>query len=106
MRALPPPAQKKVRELQRKYFELVRDTLVELKAAGRLRDVDLTVAAFSTIGMIMWLPRWFRQSGRLSDEQAATEIADLALAGVLAPRSGAARVTPMRRSTRAAAKKR
>ena len=49
----------------RVYFDLVRDTLVELKAAGRLRDVDPTVATFSLIGMILWLPRWFRQGGRL-----------------------------------------
>src|SRR5262245_26811332 len=94
IRALPPFAQKRVREMQRKYFELVRETLRELKAAGRLRDVDLTVAAFSTIGMILWLPRWFRQGGRLNPEQAAAEIARLSIAGVLAPKA-AARVTRM-----------
>jgi AcrR family transcriptional regulator len=105
LRALPPVAQKKVRELQRKYFDLVRDTLKELKAEGRLRDVDITVAAFSTIGMILWLPRWFRQGGRLNNEQAATEIANLALAGVLTPKARLARVTPIR-SSKTASKKR
>jgi hypothetical protein len=59
--------------------------LVELHAVGRLRNVDLTVAAFSIIGMILWLPRWFRQGGRLTNEQAAREIANLALEGVLRP---------------------
>ncbi|HKE86739.1 MAG TPA: TetR/AcrR family transcriptional regulator [Vicinamibacterales bacterium] len=108
LRALPPVAQRKVKELQRKYFDLVRETLRELKAAGRLRDVDLTVAAFSTIGMILWLPRWFRQGGRLNAEQASTEIANLTLASVLSsekpkPR---ARVTPIRAGAkRVAAKK-
>jgi TetR/AcrR family transcriptional regulator, cholesterol catabolism regulator len=102
IRALPPFAQKRVREMQRKYFELVRETLRELKAAGRLRDVDLTVAAFSTIGMILWLPRWFRTDGRLSTDQAAAEIATLALAGVLAPTSKARRVTKLRAVKRAA----
>ena len=106
LRALPPVAQKKVRELQRKYFDLVRDTLKELKAEGRLRDVDITVAAFSTIGMILWLPRWFRQGGRLNNEQAATEIANLALAGVLTSKARVARVTPIRSSTKTASKKR
>ena len=38
----------------RSYFDLVRNTLSEIKASGRLRDVDLTVAAFSVIGMILW----------------------------------------------------
>ena len=107
IRALPPFAQKKVRELQRKYFDLVRDTLRELKAAGRLRDVDVTVAAFSTIGMILWLPRWFRQDGRLNPEQAATEIANLALAGVLVPAPRPrARVTPLHPGMKRSAKKR
>lgn len=99
LRALPPPAQRKVRELQRKYFELIRDTLLELKAQGRLRDIDPTVAAFSTIGMILWLPRWFRPGGRLTVEHAAAEIANLALAGVLAPKA-TARVAALRRSSR------
>ena len=106
LRALPPVAQKKVRELQRKYFDLVRDTLRELKDAGRLRDVDLTVAAFSTIGMILWLPRWFRQGGRLSNEQAAAEIAKLVLAGVLVPKGRIRRMTPARRSTKRTASRR
>ena len=82
-RALPPAARKKIERRMRVYVDLVRDTLAELKAAGRLRDVDLTVAAFSLIGMILWLPRWFRPGGRLNTEQAAKEIADLALGGLL-----------------------
>jgi AcrR family transcriptional regulator len=96
-RALPPAARKKVKELQRKYFDLVRDTLKELKTAGRLRDVDLTVAAFSTIGMILWLPRWFQQGGRLDNEQAASEIANLTLAAVIAPGARRPRAEPQPR---------
>jgi TetR/AcrR family transcriptional regulator, cholesterol catabolism regulator len=82
-RALPPLARKRVKELQRQYFDVLRETLVALKTAGRLRDVDLTVAAFSVIGMILWLPRWFRQGGRLTDQQAAQEISNLVLAALV-----------------------
>jgi len=85
IRALPPAARRQLEERMRKYVNMVRDTLVELKAAGRLRDVDPTVAAFSLIGMILWLPRWFRQDGRLSQQQVAKEIAKLALGGLLRP---------------------
>ena len=85
IRALPPVARRQLEQRMRKYVELVRDTLVELKAAGRLRDVDPTVAAFSLIGMILWLPRWFRQNGRLTQHQVAKEIAKLALGGLLRP---------------------
>ena len=95
IRALPPPARKQVEHRMRVYFDLVRGTLDELHAAGRLRDVDRTVATFSLIGMILWLPRWFRQDGRLTQDQVAENIATLALGGLLVaqarPRSKAAR---------------
>ena len=95
VRALPPPARKRVEERMRAYFDLVRDTLVELRSAGRLRDVDPTVATFSLIGTILWLPRWFRQNGRLSQERVANEIANIALGGLLRTRKRAVR--PRRR---------
>src|SRR5216684_4398257 len=65
IRALPPPARKQIEQRMRVYFDLIRNTLNELYAAGRLRQVDRTVATFSLIGMILWLPRWFRLDGRL-----------------------------------------
>ena len=40
VRALPPGSRKQLEERMRAYFDLVRDTLRELRAAGRLRDVD------------------------------------------------------------------
>jgi AcrR family transcriptional regulator len=83
IRALPPASRRQLEERMRVYFDLVRDTLGELKSAGRLRRVDLTVAAFSVLGMILWLPRWFRQDGRLTQEQVANDIAAMALGGLL-----------------------
>jgi hypothetical protein len=86
IRALPPAARRQVEERMRFYVDLLRRTLQELKAAGRLRAVDPTVAAFSVLGMILWLPRWFRQNGRLSQERVAHEIAELAMAALVMPR--------------------
>ena len=62
IRALPPAGRRQIEQRMRVYFDLIRDTLRELKASGRLRDVDPTVATFSLLGMILWLPRWFRQA--------------------------------------------
>jgi AcrR family transcriptional regulator len=95
VRALPPASRKQLEERMRAYFDLVRDTLRELRAAGRLRDVDPTVATFGLIGTILWLPRWFRQNGRLTQEEVAREIANIALGGLVRP-------TPSRRAGRAA----
>ena len=86
---LPPAARRRVEKRMRSYFDLLRDTLAELKAAGRLGDVDPTVAAFSILGMIHWLPRWFRQGRRLTAARVADEIATLALSGLVRPRTAA-----------------
>jgi AcrR family transcriptional regulator len=97
IRALAPAARKEIERRMRVYFDLVRNTLHDLKSAGRLRNVDLTVATFSLAGMILWLPRWFRQGGRLTQEQVAVEIANMALGGLLASE---ARVVRLHRKTR------
>jgi AcrR family transcriptional regulator len=83
IRALPPGPRKQIEEKMRLYFDLIRNTLLELRAAGRLRDVNPTVATFALLGMILWLPRWFRQDGALTQEQVAVEIAKLALGGLI-----------------------
>jgi TetR/AcrR family transcriptional regulator, cholesterol catabolism regulator len=83
IRALPPQARKQIETRMRVYFDLIRDTLGELHAAGQLRQIDRTVATFSLIGMILWLPRWFRLDGRLTQEEVAESIANLALGGLL-----------------------
>lgn len=83
IRSLPASARREVEQRQRIYLDLLRRTLVELKAQRKLQNVDPTVAAFSIIGMILWLPRWFRQDGRLSQDQVADAIAAMALGGVL-----------------------
>jgi AcrR family transcriptional regulator len=99
-RALPPGPRKKVERRMRVYFDLVRDTLAELKAAGRLRDIDVTVGAFGVLGLILWLPRWFREGGRLSNEQVADDIANLALGGLLRAPGASGRRPPAKRRRR------
>jgi hypothetical protein len=65
------------------YVDLIRETLAEMKTEGKLKEVDLTAAAFSLLGMILWVARWFRPDGKLSREQVAEEICRIALGGLL-----------------------
>lgn len=82
------PAQlRKINQRKRAYLDLVRGTLQQLKDEGKLKDIDLTVAAFSLIGMMLWLSRWFQPGGRLTSEQVADEIAKIALGGLLRPQA-------------------
>jgi TetR/AcrR family transcriptional regulator, cholesterol catabolism regulator len=69
---------------KRDYVDLMRHTLDELSAAGRLREgMDTTVAAFSLIGMVIWITHWHRPGGRLSFEAVEDQLVGLALNAVL-----------------------
>jgi AcrR family transcriptional regulator len=73
-----------ITQRKRAYFELVRATVTQLKKEGRLRKgLDPTVATFTILGMAMWLTKWYEPSGRLSAEQVAGQVADMAVAALV-----------------------
>ncbi len=74
---------KNIVQRKRAYFDLLRGTLEKLKASGRLRGVDTTVAAFSLLGMVMWLSRWYDPKGRLKSEQVIHDVTEIAVGGML-----------------------
>ena len=84
-RALTPAQNRKVTRKKREYFNFLRATLQELKDAGKLRDVNLTVATFSLLGMINWLSRWYRAEGALSEQNVSQAIVDISLNGLTRP---------------------
>jgi AcrR family transcriptional regulator len=83
--ALTPKHRRQIVKRKREYFDLIRDTLEEMKGRGRLTDVDTTVTAFSVIGALMWLPRWYKPEGALASDRVVAEIIRIVLGGVLKP---------------------
>ena len=83
MRSLLPADRARVAARKRNYLDLIRERLERLAAAGKLRDVDITAATHTLAGMVLWLPKWYRQPGRLSATQMANEITALAMHAVL-----------------------
>jgi AcrR family transcriptional regulator len=83
VRGLAPRHRKRILERKRAYYDLVRDTLEELKAKGKLQDVDPAVGAFGLFGTLLWLPRWFEPLGRLPSEQALADITTFIRGGLL-----------------------
>jgi AcrR family transcriptional regulator len=96
--ALTPPQQRKITQRKRAYFDFLRGTLDELKAAGQLQDVNTTAATFSLLGMINWLSRWFQQGGALDEEQAADQLVRIAFHGLLRPEAGVGRLKAVGRA--------
>lgn len=80
---LPPEETRFIGDRKRAHFEKVRSLLEQLRQEGKLRDLDVTVSAFSLLGMVMWISKWFRPDGRLTGEEAAAQVTELALSAVL-----------------------
>ena len=68
---------------KRLYLDLLRDTLQTLKKSGRLRDLDITIAALNLFATVLGVARWYDPKGRLSSDCVADEIARFILAGLL-----------------------
>ena len=83
MRSLLPADRAQIARRKRAFLDLIRERLERLAAAGKLREVDTTTATHTLAGMVLWLPKWFRQPGRLTTGQMANEITELALHAVL-----------------------
>jgi len=75
VRPLPAVSRRKVQQRMRKYVAFVHEIVDKLVAAGRLRAIDPTVATYMVLGSILWVPRWFREGGRLGSAQVAYEVA-------------------------------
>ncbi len=75
---------RQIRRRKRNYFAFLRRTLEDLREQGRLLPVDTTVAAFSLLGMVMWIARWYDPKGRLESERVVRDVTEIAAGGMLA----------------------
>ena len=87
-RALTAAQNRVIKRRKRGYLEFLRATLNELKKEGKLRDVDVTVAAFGILGTINWLSRWYQPHGALSEDAIADQTVDIILNGITKSRRG------------------
>ncbi|HZI09160.1 MAG TPA: TetR/AcrR family transcriptional regulator [Myxococcus sp.] len=62
---------------KKSYVRFLEETFSEAIQQGRIRAVDPTVAAFSFLGMVLWVYKWFKPDGRLTDEQIAGQMVDM-----------------------------
>ena len=45
--------------------------------------LDPTVGAFSLVGMVLWISRWYRADGRLDGDEVVAEVTRMAVSAVL-----------------------
>lgn len=95
---LTPAHRRTIERRKRAYVKLVRNTLEQLKVEKKLRNVNVTVAAFSLFGMILWLSRWYHPGGSLTPDQVAEEVCNIAMAGLLRRTIAVRQAVPSRAS--------
>lgn len=81
--SLPEQQRSEITARKRDYIDLVRRTMKELEAAGRLRKIDITIATLNMFATILGVPRWHNPDGRFPVPQVTDEIVNYILSGVL-----------------------
>jgi AcrR family transcriptional regulator len=76
---LSPEALAEINALRRQFDHLLSDLLIEGTAKGEFEIDDHSLAALALGGMISWAYTWYRPKGRLTIEETASHMADLAL---------------------------
>jgi AcrR family transcriptional regulator len=75
-------AAEKINARKKRYVRFLEDSFREATEKGLIRSVDPTIAAFSFLGMVLWIYKWFRPDGQLTDDQVATGMIDLLFKGL------------------------
>ena len=76
---LSPEALAEINTLRKRFDRLLSDLLAQGVAAGEFDIPDESLAALALGGMISWAYTWYRPDGRLTIEETAARLADLAL---------------------------
>ena len=92
-------ARRQINARKKRYVHFLESSFAEAVREGRIRAVEPRVAAFSFLGMVLWIYKWFRPDGKIPADQLAAQMQDLFFGGL----EPAAAATASRRQ--AAAKK-
>ena len=71
---------------KKRYVRFLESAFREAAERGQIRPVDPTLAAFSFLGMVLWIYKWYRQDGKLTPREVSDGMIDLFFEGLM-PRS-------------------
>ena len=74
---------KRITDVWRKGVDLIRDSLSQMEAQGKIEKINHTFAAFALLGMCSWTFYWFDYDRKESSEELADTYARIFLKGVL-----------------------
>ena len=87
-------ARAQVNARKKRYVRFLETSFAEAIRDGRLRPVNPKVAAFSFLGMVLWIYKWFRPDGAVPEHELAREMEHLFFGGLELNGSKARRAAP------------
>ena len=75
-------AGKQINARKKRYVRFLESSVQEAIDKGLVRPVNPTVAAYSFLGTVLWIYKWFLPEGKLSDEQVSDGMIDLFFQGL------------------------
>ena len=75
-------ARSQINARKKRYVRFLETSFAEAIRSGQIRPVDPKVAAFSFLGMVLWIYKWFRPDGPVSAEQIAREMQNILFGGL------------------------
>ena len=83
MTALTPAHRRLITARKRAYLDFIRQTLQQLAAEGKLRNINPTAGAFGMLGMILWISRWYRRDGKITPQKALSDYLEMTMNALL-----------------------
>ncbi len=87
-RNLPPALRKKYDCIRDQYEQIFREALKGAISTGYFKECDVSLTARLILGLINYVPYWFRRDGPLSAEDVAAQIWELITHGLLCEAGG------------------
>ncbi len=78
-------ARARINARKKRYVRFLETSFTEAIRDGRLRPVNPKVAAFSFLGQVLWIYKWFRADGAIPAAELATEMERLFFDGLENP---------------------
>ena len=76
-----------LRELDRRYQEVIASVIRNGIESGDFREVDADLAALHILGALNWMLQWYRSDGRLRLDEVVSTFVDLSLRAIGVPSS-------------------
>jgi AcrR family transcriptional regulator len=78
-------AREQINARKKRYVHFLEASFEEAVRDGRIRRVEPRVAAFSFLGMVLWIYKWYRADGKIAADQLAAEMQDIFFGGLENP---------------------